>query len=560
MTLTSAQNSIVENARGHFLVRACPGSGKTYTLAVKAARDREAWVRLRSGLALLSFTNTAQTEIQEEIERVSGNKLVYPHYVGTIDAFINKYIFFPYIHLLGYDATTIKMVGEPYTRNYGRSLKQECALKLKYNPDGSYINPTGSKVVFSKEIISDGYKVKAAMLKDGQFTQADANYFALEILRKHEEIRDVVSVRFPVIYLDEAQDTTPVHWEVLKLLTARSSNEVFGVIGDPDQSIYGWNGAKPEIFIEHQESLEKEGRAFKLNDCRRSSQVLCNFYHKFSTLEDVPLAIDPEVKDLNTRPHYLFYSGVDEISSIVGAFKSSHKDEEILMVSRSMTIVDRTTRLESVNPEAIDQNPFSAPKAYIANIALDIMHARADYDARRYANALYRAESIYFARERIYNREDFLEECGLSLREWYQQVEADILQMPDSNLTVEKWVEAAEDVKTKTLLFSHGYFKVKARGKLDYKNTRCGDFFKDSDALDVERQVETVHSTKGKTTDHVLVILDDAQARRVINVLNGKDVSNSEEKRIFYVAISRARKTVTICLPSKYEDDLKIEV
>lgn len=563
MPLTKAQQDIVDSAKGNFLVRACPGSGKTYTIAAKILKDDEDWKSARSGIAMLSFTNTAQEELASEIETLAGKKIAYPHYVGTIDAFINKYIFFPYINLLGYDTALIKTVGEPYARNYGYSRKQSCALKFKYNLDGTYIPPSGGVGnVYDRKTIEDAKKVKYAMLRDGQFTQADINYYALDILKKHDHIVSIISERFPYVYVDEAQDTTPIHWEILKLIINHHSNQRFGVIGDPDQSIYGWNGAKPEIFIKYQQELAaRDTRSvFILNDCRRSSQSICNFCFKFSTLDSAAIAVDPEVKDISIEPQMSYYSSLDQIGSIVGDFHAQYGHEEILIVSRSLKIVDSATRLDSPNPEAIGENPFSVKKsqrAYVASRALDLLHIKTDYDQQRYADALYRAETYYFSKERIYDKTAFLDEMGFTSREWYQVVEADIQALPDTDTTVSEWAASAQEVADTTIIFQGIELSVKTKGKINYSATACADFFKDVGAQNVEREVKTVHSAKGKTTDHILVILDDSQAERLVHVLNGDKVEDSEERRIFYVAISRARKTMTLCMPANYQSLLQ---
>lgn len=563
MSLTEAQQDIVDNAQGNFLVRACPGSGKTYTIAAKMLKDDDNWSLARSGIAMLSFTNTAQEELANEIEILADRKIAYPHYVGTIDAFINKYIFFPYINLLGYDTSTIKTVGEPYTRNYGYSRKQSCALKFKYDLDGTYIPPSGGAGnVYDKKTIEDAKKVKYAMLRDGQFTQADINYHALDILKKYSHIVATISERFPYFYVDEAQDTTPVHWEILRLITSHKSNQRFGVIGDPDQSIYGWNGAKPEIFIKYQQALiaSSPTSVFVLNDCRRSSQSICDFCFKFSTLDSAAIAIDPEVKDLSIEPQIVYYDSLDQIGSIVGDFHAQYGHEEVLIVSRSLKIVDSATRLDSPNPEAIGMNPFSvkkSQKAYMASRALDLLHIKTDYDQQRYADALYRAETYYFSKERIYDRAAFLDEMGFTSREWYQVIEADIQALPDTNTTVSEWAASAQTAADNTTIFRGIELSVKTKGKINYAATDCANFFKDVGAQNVEREVKTVHSAKGKTTDHILVILDDSQAERLAHVLNGDKVEDSEERRIFYVAISRARKTMTLCVPANYESSIK---
>ncbi len=258
MTLSDEQSNIINDAADNFLVRACPGSGKTFTIACKAVKDIESWNRLREGLALLSFTNTAHEELADEIKSISGSSVVFPHYIGTIDSFINKYIFFPYISELGFDSSKIQMVGDPYTRYYGWSRAQKCALNLNYELNGDLYYKAGGKDIYDNATVEKAKLIKAAMIKSSfKFTQADANYYSLKLLKTKPHIIETVSTRFPYIYIDEAQDTTPIHWEILKLLSDSPANERFGVIGDPDQSIYGWNGARPELFTAHQAQLEK---------------------------------------------------------------------------------------------------------------------------------------------------------------------------------------------------------------------------------------------------------------------------------------------------------------
>ena len=77
---------------GKLMVKACPGSGKTLCVSERIIRFINEHENKQSGLAILSFTNVAIDEINERYEKETNEKIVYPHFIGTIDSFINKYI------------------------------------------------------------------------------------------------------------------------------------------------------------------------------------------------------------------------------------------------------------------------------------------------------------------------------------------------------------------------------------------------------------------------------------------------------------------------------------
>lgn len=94
MKFTDKQNEILDkNKNGLFVVKAAPGSGKTYTIAKKAMDLIENWDSA-GGLALLSFTNIAVNEMKEKFKFFDSSfEVRYPHFIGTLDSFINNYIF-----------------------------------------------------------------------------------------------------------------------------------------------------------------------------------------------------------------------------------------------------------------------------------------------------------------------------------------------------------------------------------------------------------------------------------------------------------------------------------
>jgi len=115
-SLLNKQKEIVFEKSGKFVVRACPGSGKTYSVAARLAHRIKNWEHKRKGIAALSFTNAAWQEIDHQLERHFNTSIAskYPHFLGTLDSFINQYIFLPFGHLvMGCQKRPI-LVGEPF--------------------------------------------------------------------------------------------------------------------------------------------------------------------------------------------------------------------------------------------------------------------------------------------------------------------------------------------------------------------------------------------------------------------------------------------------------------
>src|SRR5690606_28365760 len=98
-------------ARGKVILNACPGSGKTTTIAKKIIELEERnEIGSHSGVACLSFTNSAKDEINEAYKKLAGKFLHFPNHVSTIDSFINKFITLPFYNLLNRDFSRPKIL------------------------------------------------------------------------------------------------------------------------------------------------------------------------------------------------------------------------------------------------------------------------------------------------------------------------------------------------------------------------------------------------------------------------------------------------------------------
>ena len=79
-------------------MNACPGSGKTEVLGVKCALEFERWSVSNSGIAVLTFTNSAEEEMRSRILLYSSKSVSYPHYVGTFTSWLHGYIANPFLY------------------------------------------------------------------------------------------------------------------------------------------------------------------------------------------------------------------------------------------------------------------------------------------------------------------------------------------------------------------------------------------------------------------------------------------------------------------------------
>ena len=158
------------NKKGKFVVKACPGSGKTTAVTERLYQFIKNWNHKKSGIAVLSFTNVAADEIKENFDKNKENlKIEYPHFIGTLDSFINQYIFLPYGRLVMGCEGKPMLVGEPI--NYWSS---DTYLKSQFHKVDFLIN---GEVEYPDYMNNNYYEIKEMKYKlteEGYATQKDA--------------------------------------------------------------------------------------------------------------------------------------------------------------------------------------------------------------------------------------------------------------------------------------------------------------------------------------------------------------------------------------------------
>jgi len=318
-------------------VQAAPGSGKTTLLAAKLQLLADKWTHLGRGICVLSHTNVARDEIAKRLgTSTTGARLLgYPHFVGTIHAFVNQFLALP---LLRSDGETVDVVDNDIFAAQALSLlrtKRTLNAWVQNNPQ------RGPAAIASLRYEGSDLKLgygegglpgpgtpswgQAQELKDrlrakGVFRFDDMFAFAEKLLVRFPDMSKRLSYRFPLVLIDEMQDTS---WAQEDLLTRLFDNTVVVQrYGDRNQRILSsGHGAERLTFP----------RPVPLNvtSTKRFPETIAAIVR--SVQEHGEAVAAPIMSD--ARPPVLFLYAASEVERVVEAFGkhvlSSFTDAEL---------------------------------------------------------------------------------------------------------------------------------------------------------------------------------------------------------------------------------------
>lgn len=216
-------------------VQAAPGSGKTTLLAAKLALIASKWPYSRRGVAIVSHTNVARAEIERRLlQSAEGRKLLeYPHFLGTIQAFVHTFLALPFLRSHGLTPQVIDddNFANQALRSAGYYPTLDVWLKkapgrvapmiqsLRYEGEGLALgSANGNLPEGNSKSLPLLKKVKNNLTKKGIFRYDDMFAFATSLLSNHPGLRDTLSHRFPLVFLDEMQDTDRSQESLLEMM------------------------------------------------------------------------------------------------------------------------------------------------------------------------------------------------------------------------------------------------------------------------------------------------------------------------------------------------------
>nr|WP_320022477.1 ATP-dependent helicase [uncultured Draconibacterium sp.] len=577
VTLSDKQKDIV-NVTGNCVVNACPGSGKTFSVSARIAHLLKTKEFHHQGIAAISFTNTAWEEIERKLKKEFqiDVPIRYPHFLGTIDSFINKYMFLPYGHLIMKCNQRPVQVGEPHqtwsVRNHERDYSYYFD-KISYNINGELIKLVPDQDFKFKWNNKDGSpskhvenlkKSKSSFIHKGFANQTDSNFIAMHVLRKFPLLSQNIGIRFPYLIIDEAQDTTDVQMEIINLLS-QHTKEIM-LIGDPDQAIFEWNHAKPSLF---EDKIREWNTEIKLDENRRSSQNICDCANAFlGTEKSIPLK-NSDVVGYDFVPELKEYNPDNTLSidQIKNDFLALCRDKEI--PEDKIAIIYRSKSFGEHFGKSIakqEEQPWIVGKYYVRDLVQGkYLYENGDskkgfkYMEHGFHKAL--SQKAYLPNNYI---KEQIEKVGFTVYRHKLFEFIDLLPSCDGK-DLNTWLEEA-----KAKLYDRHAFELEINSKLGSQT--IDQYFGDSDLPkdDTKYHVGTIHSVKGETYDAVLLFLtkNAGQAKDYKTIFNSSKTTvindkDNEELRIVYVGITRARKILTIAVTEGQQEiwnnKLKIE-
>jgi len=280
-SLNPAQREAVEHIDGAMLILAGAGSGKTKTLTTRLAYlIGEVGIDPANTLTL-TFTNKAAAEMRERALKLIPNKTSYPPLLCTFHKFGLLFLKF-HIEKLGRSNNFVIIDSDDKKR-----LLRTIAKELKIDLNLSFIASEISKyknslltpeVVIEKAELPD-YKKVASIYEKYQQNIVENNLvdfddllmLTYQILEGHDDLRKETSNRYKYIMVDEYQDTNELQFRLLELLASEHNN--LCVVGDDDQSIYGWRGANIRNILEFSNNFDT-CKVVKLETNYRSTEPI----------------------------------------------------------------------------------------------------------------------------------------------------------------------------------------------------------------------------------------------------------------------------------------------
>ena len=281
--LNKEQALAVQTTDGPMLILAGAGSGKTKVLTCRIAHLLQQGVAPYRILAI-TFTNKAAAEMRERVDRMAG-EAAKDVWLFTFHAFCARLLRRDIDKLEGY-GNNFAIYDTSDAQNVVKQVLKEMNLDEKrFQPAGlcarisSAKNQLLSPVDYAKAA-NVFYEEKAAQIyasyqeklrQNNALDFDDLLLLTVQLLQENAEVREKYQDKFQYIMVDEYQDTNHVQYLLTKLLAGKHRN--ICVVGDADQSIYGWRGADIQNILDFEKDYP-DAKLIKLEQNYRSTQVI----------------------------------------------------------------------------------------------------------------------------------------------------------------------------------------------------------------------------------------------------------------------------------------------
>ena len=282
--LNPEQRRAAETLDGPVLILAGAGSGKTRALTYRVANLIEHGISAWSILAL-TFTNKAAREMKDRVEKLIGTEKAEQAWISTFHSTCAR-ILRRDIEKLGY-SRSFTIYDDDDQQRLLKDIFKQLNIDDKYLPVREVkakISDAKNRMMTPDEwFLSSGrdrrnslihdvmtvYEQRLKLLNSLDFD--DLLLKTLELLADHPPVLESYRKRFRYVLVDEYQDTNKTQYELVRLLTAENRN--LCVVGDDDQSIYGWRGADIRNILDFEKDYP-DAEVIKLEQNYRSTATI----------------------------------------------------------------------------------------------------------------------------------------------------------------------------------------------------------------------------------------------------------------------------------------------
>jgi len=596
-SLNLSQREAVEHIDGAMLILAGAGSGKTKTLTTRLAYlIGEVGIDPANTLTL-TFTNKAATEMRERALNLISNNMVYPPLLCTFHKFG---LLFLKLHIEKLNRSNSFVIIDSddkkrLLRSIVKDLKVDLNLAFIASEISKYKNSLLTpEVVIEKAELKD-YKQIANIYEKYQANIEENNLvdfddllmLTYKILDNNEELRKVTSNRYKYIMVDEYQDTNELQYRLLAHLC--SEHENICVVGDDDQSIYGWRGANIRNILEFADRFNKT-KTVKLETNYGSTAPILKaantlIEHNSTRLGknlishkgeggEVKLlhSLDEsmEAKMIAYEIQRLLDSGIDsnEIAVLYRINALSRSLEEGFSKERlnfkligGMRFYERAEIKDIISYFRVLSNPYddfsllrviNKPKRGVGKASIEKLQ-KAAFDAGLSLFA-YMEESIEKKEVSVVSKKVFT-----SLSKFVEDIKvlqteinvnpSNFITLFDERINLKDYYTSMVDGMDRIMNIDefYGYFRDASIKNL---NITLDEFLNDISLQSDQDQIEnnaitimSIHASKGLEFEYLYVI----GLEEEFFPLLGEGCNMEEERRLGYVAITRAKSNLTLC-------------
>ena len=587
--LNKEQQEAVLHEKGPMLVLAGAGSGKTKVLTNRIANLIENGVSPANILAI-TFTNKAAKEMKGRVYNLIGPDANYIQ-ISTFHSLGLKIIKENH-EFLGYDKNFIILDSDD-TLTVVKKLMKDLNMNPKYynardlrnkisSAKNELITPEKMKRIEFDEKIVTLYKKYCEKLKIGNSVDFDdLLVLPIKLFKLSENILEYYQEKYKYVLIDEYQDTNEAQYVFSKLLCQKYRN-IF-VVGDNDQAIYAFRGANYKNILNFEKDYP-DCKTIMLEKNYRSTQTILNAAN--SVIKHNKLRKDKKLwssNDIGEKVKYiktddekaegnfvtteikkLKEKGVeyDDIAILYRTNAQSRAiEEEMLKANIPYRIVgsfyfynrkeikDLLCYLRLINNPNDDislMRVINIPKRGIGNVTIGKLVEKAEKNDTSLFEAIDSGKELQF--KNIIN--NIIEESkNLSLTEMVETILdktgiRDELKK-DKTLESEIRLENLEEFKSITMNYENEFGEISLDDFLN-EISLVADVSEHTDGTN-KVSLMTVHSVKGLEFDYVFIIgMEEGIFPHFNSIMEGTNDSIEEERRLCYVAITRAKKDLWI--------------